>query len=466
MEDSHPERRRGHPAHLGHSLNFAQSDRACVDESPMPLLFETAESHSGELQRRVSRISGSSLLASWKREWCVLSHNFLVLFASRTNLVVNKCILLSAIERVEPLDLCSFRIALTSSEDVALRVPRGLAQDREAKHWVYEIQRRETLVRTAGQRIVSCIPLSEANRLVDHLKCHLDDVVEYEAFKAQKQMREDRCRTLLRVISAVIKAKTRASTRQAFDNLLVHGQRSLLQDAEYKGALQQLQTAVGRPRLRLLSDTLSHWVRANAQETRFFASEWRRSCRKRVHLGVLVLAAVVRDRQRGLFLAALSNIYRHAEEREGEWLRGSKGETLRFHNLVITGTSTETPHRVIVQCAPCRAKDPLGVVTHRLRTAASLLRAVLCEARHERCEWALHTLSLASAQGARWEAEQMLCSASQLHQQLLKGCGVRAVVQSIRAAQLRRARIAFTDLSARSGAALRTQSDSLSESEP
>jgi len=135
---------------------------------------------AGELSRKLSRVQAIAKkhpLKTWEREWCVASHNFLMLFASRTNHVVRKCVLMSAVRSVEPSrDGRSFRVAVDSREGVreapellVLRVPRGRnaaggdeARAQEVRRWVEEVKRRADAAVDSGNRLVPCMPLSEA----------------------------------------------------------------------------------------------------------------------------------------------------------------------------------------------------------------------------------------------------------------------------------------------------------------
>ncbi|CAJ1329761.1 unnamed protein product, partial [Effrenium voratum] len=99
-------------------------------------LADDCKDFSGELLRRLALRSSGNLLSSWEREWCLLTHNFLAFFASRTDLAVRKCLLLTSIQDVKH-EGRNLRVSLEQGGEEVLRMPE---KSQSADGWADEIR--------------------------------------------------------------------------------------------------------------------------------------------------------------------------------------------------------------------------------------------------------------------------------------------------------------------------------------
>jgi len=443
--------------------------QSASQSAPFP---ETGEADfEGELLRKISRmqaISNKHPLTVWKREWCVASHNFLVFFASRTDLAVQKCLLLSTVRanmvQLRP-DRKTFEVMLDmrdsdaaqagtreNLEKLVLRVPRRttprnspVAKDgpntdsAEALRWVEQIKRRAQFAADSGRRLVPCMPVTEARDLTERFQVELKEAADREERQLQRQLASERQRALAASLGAVLAAKVEGQIRGAFEALVLHVRVQALCHIRLLAAGRRLARALGRPHERQFRGAFESWADTVSDATeaaqQVVAVERQRARHKAVHLGVLVLGGLLRDREQASAHHALVQLCRNAEgSRRREAPPAPPAEEVLFLSA---------------------AEDPAAAGSQQLRVAGHLLRAALRNLQASRREWALRTWSIMAARSQQAEAQELLRCTAELNEQLAERCkqvplesGVAALVLTIHAAQMRRALFAFVALAA------------------
>lgn len=426
--------------------------------------------YEGEVLRKISRmqaISNKQPLSVWRREWCVASHNFLVFFASRTDLAVKKCVLFSSLRADTAMvrrDGRTFEVMLDTRdrevaradarenlEKLVLRVPRRNVphgsppskdgddtQLAEARRWVTQIQQRANFAAGLGRRLVPCMPLAEARNLTERFQAELNAVAEHEEMQLKRQLASERHRALAASLGALLTAKVQARMRGAFEELVLHVRVQALCQVRLLAAGRRLARALDRPRQRQFREAFESWADTVSAETeaaqQVVAIERQRAHQKAVHLGVAMLSALLRDREQAAVHHALVQLCRHAE--------GSRRQ--------------EAPSQSQPQVAfLSTAEDPAVAAAQQLRVGSHFLRAALRNLQASRRDWALRTWSIMAARSQQAEAQELLRCTAELNEQLAERCkqvplesGIGALVLSIHAAQMRRVLFAFVALAA------------------
>ena len=268
-------------------------------------LLEASADFSGDLLRKVSRmqaIKGSHPLTVWQKEWCVVSHNFLVFFATHVDLAVRRCVLLSSIRSVgRDADGRTFRLALESAPDLSLRVPDSARTG--AGLWVAEIQRRMAVIASCSsgrEAILPCVSLTEARQLAHDLSEELSEEAAQRLRQVERQTSLLRHKALLSAISAVVNCRLHIQLRQAFDELAMNSRLKRVSRLHQRVALQRLSSALGRPLRRRVE---AAWEilqgprnKRSHQLESILRSERERVRLKSVKLGVALLGALLRDK--------------------------------------------------------------------------------------------------------------------------------------------------------------------------
>eukprot|EP00928_Gymnodinium_smaydae_P022757 TRINITY_DN19007_c0_g1_i1.p2 TRINITY_DN19007_c0_g1~~TRINITY_DN19007_c0_g1_i1.p2 ORF type:complete len:600 (-),score=119.98 TRINITY_DN19007_c0_g1_i1:204-1934(-) len=239
------------------------------------------EDFAGVLRRKVPRLR--AVTSTWETEWCVASHNFLLFFASRTNLRLKRGLLLSGVlsAKAEP-DGYSLRVRLVEEPDLLLQVPDpsvhgssaalvGTAswetevetRRREAQRWIEEVNRRAQLLRSSGARLVPCITLPAAGSAVELLRRDLLKDVDADAQAAHAKALQIRGRTGLVRLLGVLRTSLLQATRDAFEELAFHTRLHAARDLQRRAAVQRLFAALGRPWERQARTALGEWYIRN-----------------------------------------------------------------------------------------------------------------------------------------------------------------------------------------------------------
>lgn len=406
----------------------------------------------GELQRKVSRMQAISnrTLTTWKREWAVLSHNFLVLFASRSDWTVRKCVLLSSVQSAEllPGDR-SFKVSLDTrsltsmgtstakaSEKLVFRVRQSAAVIDNPRCWVEQIQRRAGLAAQSG-RLVPCVSLKEACQLAQRY----EDELEQANAAARDRAVKVRRRALASSIVSAVAARARLQLRSAFDELTVHARLAALQQLRRHTAERRLARALVRPVARLQLEALFQWADAVAADMEaaraVLAAEQWKARQKAIRLGVMILASLVRERQQNDAHHALLQLCMNMED-----ARRHASPTIRCLGDVDEGWTG-------------RGRGPVAALSQRIHVAGRLLQVALRHMQASRLEATLRTWSLMAARCQQAEAEELIRATAELNQQLMNRCkevpvesALHGMVLSIRAALLRRLLFAFVAMAA------------------
>lgn len=398
---------------------------------PSPPFRDYKEEFAGSLHRKISRvqaISRSHKLTTWLKEWCVLSHNFLVFFASKTNLRVKKCLLLSTVHTVEELSDRSFHVVFNSQtgslqEELILRVPSSGRNEVDSKtkrraevqQWVKEVWHRVEKVKSCGKKLMPCMSLSEARQVTDAFDEEIHKVAKNMASEAEGRIMAARCNALLVSVHAVVVAKNHMNMRHAFDELSLHARLKVVHGIQKSAAAQRLFRALERPRTRLLHGTFAHlkdlWVVLQTE---------RKIVRcKQVHLGAMMLSALIRDREHDFAGLAHAKLHQHT--------KAAKGRSVLRHSV--------------------------AVVAEQLRVGGQLLRIAMRNIEMSQREWALRTWCIALARTVSLETKELMHSTDELNRQLMDRrqrlpveSFIRSSVLLFRAAQQRRILFAFTTL--------------------
>eukprot|EP00927_Polykrikos_kofoidii_P075116 TRINITY_DN7117_c0_g2_i1.p1 TRINITY_DN7117_c0_g2~~TRINITY_DN7117_c0_g2_i1.p1 ORF type:complete len:534 (+),score=85.49 TRINITY_DN7117_c0_g2_i1:89-1690(+) len=408
---------------------------------PPPLHPSQIEDFAGELQRKIPRmqaISAVHSLSTWQREWCVVSHNFVIFFASRTNLVVNKCVLLSAVLSSDvDKDGRGFRVSLLEEEVLCLRVPdvaksgpsQKEARSVEAKRWVEEVRRRAKIAADSGEKIMPCITLSEAQRLKDDLDRQLSDAERRQALDARRLLIERRQRTLAIAIRSLLLKNHRGALRDAFEELALHSRLCMVHAAKRRAAARRLGRALGRPEARLLRDSFSELVVYWGSPAAVWRSERYKAARKRIFLGVTLLASCLPDIERRSLRLALSQLCRHVEcARRAETTAAAAAaeaalEAKAASSELLEGRSSDSSVRLYAP--PSRSavtSPPTAIVAQRLRLGGHLLRVVVRNLIASRFEWAFGTLAIHAARFAEAGAIALARSTDELNEEIFERC--------------------------------------------
>jgi len=457
---------------------------------PSQFFKDQGPDFSGELYRRVSRLQAISnrTLTTWKREWCVLSHNFLVLFASRSDWSVRKCILLSSVKSVDTRDGSrSFKVGYglqggcsasakaakqltlcvsTLAGDAAPRAEKGnprsdpeiistkdpqppsdssSSSSKSARCWVDQIQRRMDLAAKSGSRLVPCLPMAEACRLAQHFQDELEQVSRRNLREATDQLDATRQRALANSIFAAVSTKVRLRLREAFDELAVHARLEALRQLRRSVGARRMVRALALPGANQVRGSFLHWADSVAADTQaactIFATEKKRAREKAIHHGVMLLAGLVRDAEQALSQQALVQLHRHAEG-------------ARRHEAPARRFLTESE-----KVWNGRGKGPVAALSQRLHVGGRLLQVALRHIKASRRESALRSWSMAAARCQQAEVQKLGRDTAELNMQIEDRCKqvvfesrLQGMVHSIRAAQLRRCLFTFLTLAAAPGA--------------
>lgn len=430
----------------------------------LPQFQPSFEDHAGELHRRISRmpaISNSYLLATWQKEWCVVSHNFLVFFASKTNLTVNKCVLLSSIQSVESLnDGRSFRINLDDKtpdhhEELVLKVPKchdvlvGSSDHRkeELQQWIQEVQRRVQVLRQCGRRLLPCISCDEAHRLIEEFQRELNDAKHSRDNAIEMDLRSSKQKALLVMLRSMFSAAIYRCQRDAFDELALHSRLTAVHQLRRRAATHRLLHSLQRPKLRMLHTNILHWARNCSSAQAVFQVEQQRCRRKRICLAVGVVWALLREWDRALMQAAVTQLHKHASD-------FSSLET----SALTANAGTGLPFSFPVQA--CRhvpvhtqSEESIAAVSQRLVIGGHVLKLALRHSVASSCEWALHTWSIFAARSMETEADKLARDAEALNLQFASRCArasrdtICIMILAIQSAQMRQTLSSFIALS-------------------
>eukprot|EP00434_Breviolum_minutum_P007123 symbB.v1.2.006287.t1/scaffold375.1/size220138/5 len=129
---------------------------------------------SKERQRALKRFD--------REEWCLLTHNFLAFFASRTDLAVKQCLLLASIQELKQ-EGRTLHIVLHDKEEL-VRSEQG------TEVWLDEIRRRLEKLRAGGQMILSCLSFTEARGWAQEALAELSAEGQQRDEDAEQQMRQ------------------------------------------------------------------------------------------------------------------------------------------------------------------------------------------------------------------------------------------------------------------------------------
>lgn len=430
---------------------------------PVSLFREHKSDFSGDVQRKISRMRA---LTAWKKEYCVVSHNFLALFASSANLAVRRCILLSSVQAVvADGNEGTFRISIGIQggppEELVLRVARpgtpskgeedGDRRPAEAAAWVEEIRRRMQLVEESGRKLLPCLAAAEACRLTAQLVEELDKASKEEARKQEDQILCARREIMLRSLSLQLANKVRMRKRLMFEELALHAKLEATRELKRLTGCRRLARAVRRFDERQLHATFDRLADTRLEADVLAARavmnmERQRGRRKAVQLGVLVLASLARNWGRCLSLAAMTALSRNARE-----ARRLESEAATAQLRLTTASLWDSVRGEFI--------DPTGApgaTVQRLRVGGHVLRAALRHIARARKEWALRSWSAKAMRCAEAEVRGLAQEADELNGQLTERCdrlpretALGAMVLSIRAAQQRRKLAAFAALAAR-----------------
>ncbi|CAJ1406679.1 unnamed protein product [Effrenium voratum] len=273
-------------------------------------LFATSD-FSGELLRRLALRSSGNLLSSWEREWCLLTHNFLAFFASRTDLAVRKCLLLTSIQDVKH-EGRNLRVSLEQGGEEVLRMPE---KSQSADGWADEIRRRSEKLRAAGQGMMPCLSLAEASSWMQEALAELAGVSEERHQKVEEEMRRKRCQAFAVIFRATLSGRIRVVQREAFAELALHARIQALCRGQRMAAANRLVRAVGQPFWRQRERSLAAW-RAHGQAKTLAAA-------KGLRRALVLLSKLLRAREADAMRQALVQLSRlcHSVRQEQKALR-------------------------------------------------------------------------------------------------------------------------------------------------
>jgi len=422
----------------------------------LPSPISGCDDFSGDVQRRVSRmqaISASHPLTTWKREWCVASHNFLTFFASRTDVVVTKCVLFSEIASATvDKDGRTVRIHLSAAGsqgqgEIVIRVhpvsaSKEGASSADARGWAEEVNRRARILADSGEKILPCITAEEARRIISELEKELEEAETCQAREAQVRLNATRQKALAGALATVLATKVHSVKRVAFEELLVHLRLKAVHRMQSRSAVMRIVRALQNPEERLVHSAVIRWASVCTTEQVVLGEQLRRSLRKRLHLGAAMLVALFRDHGRDSARWAMVKLRWHAEG-----MRQRKADA-----------GFEQSMRTLGRGRPESRVEPAGpevVAAQRLRVGGHLLRGALRHLQVSRREWALRTWAIATARAAQAEAQDLIHCTEELNEQLLDRCHqmpleslAGVLVLSLRAAQMRQVLFAFVALAA------------------
>eukprot|EP00929_Paragymnodinium_shiwhaense_P109699 TRINITY_DN76186_c0_g1_i1.p1 TRINITY_DN76186_c0_g1~~TRINITY_DN76186_c0_g1_i1.p1 ORF type:complete len:516 (-),score=119.87 TRINITY_DN76186_c0_g1_i1:108-1655(-) len=463
--------------------------------------FEAAaQDWQGEVQRKIPRMQALSAASTstWQKEWCVATHNFLVFFASRTHLVVNKCVLFSAIQGCKSEAHGVFRILLRPvpgtleeksrsgiEKEVILKVPEapksarpGVGREVDSQKWMDEITRRADAVASSGQKFLAVMSLQEASQLRQKVEEELAEATQRKLFEERERLVACHKRAAGTALVVFIEKTNCSLVRHAFEELALHSRLEAVHLAQKRAAVLRLQRALGRSDTRMVREAYSKWLAFRGSAQAVLKEQQAAARRERILLGLRVLDAFMRDLARADRRLAFAGLRIHsqnaataaeaaaadgpaqplAEETSSDARAGSG--ILVSAEVAFGGHSFAPPPRYampkagVAEDAPNgkapQQRDPALLVAQRLKIGARLLAVTLRNHEDFLREWALRSLCIHAARRTEAEATELARCSAALNSELRERCWqvpmetvLTGMVRSMRAAQLRRALSAF-----------------------
>jgi len=460
-----------------------------AEESPWQLALD-AEDFDGELQRKVPRVQAlsSASPSMWQREWCVLSHNFLVFFASQTNLVVNKCILLSAVESCKAETNGIFRIALrppsgaleaeksgrsggAGEREIVLRVPevpkesvksaagqtpkQAAAEVREAsvRHWVEAVNRHAQLVEKSGKKLLACLPLTQAHELRANVAKELHLAEQRKELEDRCRLLEAQKRTSAVVIFGLLTKARRYLVREGFEELALHSRLKAVHAAQRHAAIRRLDRALQQPNARLVRSSFFDWLAFRGSPQALLRQQKAFASQKRVQLGVDLLNSLFRGSGRDSTRWAMASLRRHAEVKRAEATALASATDAAAESRHCGDLAFDPPPRrggVAANGVGSGRRDGVALVAQRIKVGAHLLKTTLRNREEFLRAWSLRSWAVFAARIAEAEAAELARCSKALNEEMSSRCRqvalethLNGMVRSIRAAQMRKVLLAF-----------------------
>ncbi|CAK9111378.1 unnamed protein product [Durusdinium trenchii] len=383
-------------------------------------LAAECKDYSGELLRRLALKSSGGFLSTWTKEWCLLTHNFLAFFASRTDLAVKQCLLLVAIQDLKQ-DGRTLRILLEGREEI-LRMPEKYGT---MDVWADEIRQRIENLRAAGQMITPCMSFAETQAWAQEALAELSAEGENHHQKAEDEMREKQCQAFVLILHMTLLGRLRSVQREAFTDLALHSRIQVLSQAQRNAAACRLWRALKKPCWRQWERTFALWrCQTESQDTS------PRTKKIRLALALSKLGTEAGALQFGLL--QLSR-HRRAEQRKEQEALMDQGGVEAFYKGLESSSS-------------------------RPRSAAQLLRLALVKCSRARLAATLSRWSHFAAEGLGADVQQLQGQTKSVNAELAEyRCNVevegrmKCFVLSLGTAVQRQQMIALRNLQSKGG---------------
>ncbi|CAL1129542.1 unnamed protein product [Cladocopium goreaui] len=216
--------------------------KICDPQQDLEKLASECKDYSGELLRRQALKSSGGLLSGWNQEWCLLTHNFLAFFVSRTDLAVKQCLLLASVQDVKQ-DGRTLQIVLHEGKEELLRSPEKMSMD----GWCDEIRHRLEKLRADGQTIMPCLSVAEAKGWAQEALRELSAEGQHQDHQAEQQMRERRYQAFALMLQATLLGRIRSVQRRAFTDLALYSRIQGLLQSQRNAAACRLWRAIKQP---------------------------------------------------------------------------------------------------------------------------------------------------------------------------------------------------------------------------
>jgi len=259
------------------------------------------------------------------------------------------------------------------------------------KQWVEEVQQRAMVFTLSGMRLMPCMSIGEANRLVQDFDKELSDIAQREAKQASANTAIVRRNAFLIAVGSVLSHRTHLSLRRAFDELALHSRLCTVHELQKRAAARRLIRGLGRPRSRLIHSVWRHWIKRASVAQDVLKAERQHANQKRLHLGAMIIATMVRERERSSVNVAMDRLFRNLVEMRRQVsydnaLRHQEAARQQEADESLEGSLAEVALRMCLSF-----EGPDRIVAQRLSCGAHLLRSALRDMELSRREWALRT---------------------------------------------------------------------------